>query len=194
MSTATKEATIRWQEIRTRPKGGTQEAPWCQIEVELRARKDGYSLSVCGTLGAVPNQGFDKFKCVDGVTRNAGGGGQCVDDLRAFFPEYAHHFEHHLNDMHAGCEHQRAEGWDKRPIDPSKPLNTYGKHFPGQKSDSWNMLGWVTRKEHPEGLLSHPCPTCGYKYGSAWKRAELPAETLEWAQHGQPLPPLPRPT
>ena len=73
----------------------------------------------------------------------------------------------HLNGMRAGCEHQRAEGWDERPIDPAKPLDSYGLHFPGQKHSSWNMLIWVRRDEHPEGLLSYPCPTCGYKYGSA---------------------------
>ncbi len=80
----------------------------------------------------------------------------------------------HLNDMKAGCEHQRAEGWDKRPIDPAKPLNTYGLHFEGQKSPSWNMLSWVRPSEHPEGLLTKPCPVCGYKYGTEWKKETLP--------------------
>jgi len=84
----------------------------------------------------------------------------------------------HLNDMRPGCEHQMAEGWDKRPIDPTKPTSTYGKHFPGQKYDSWNMLAWVRADEHPDGLLSKPCPTCGYKYGSAWRRVEVPAEVI----------------
>lgn len=84
----------------------------------------------------------------------------------------------HLNDMRAGCEHQRAEGWDKRPIDPSKPTNTYGKHFPGQTHASWNMLVWVSRDEHPKGLLGHPCPTCGYKYGTAWLHQDVPEEVL----------------
>lgn len=86
----------------------------------------------------------------------------------------------HLNDMRAGCEHQRAEKWDKRPIDPAKPLRTYGKHYPGQHSASWNMLTWITRAKHPEGLLSQPCPTCGYKYGSAWLHEEVPTAVLEF--------------
>lgn len=84
----------------------------------------------------------------------------------------------HLNHMRAGCEHQRAEGWGDRPIDPSKPTRSYGKHFEGQKSDSWNLLGWVRPDEHPEGLLGVPCPTCGYKYGTSWLREELPAEVI----------------
>jgi len=85
----------------------------------------------------------------------------------------------HLNHMRAGCEHQRAEGWGDRPIDPSKPTRSYGKHFEGQRHDSWNLLGWVRRDEHPEGLLGFPCPTCGYEYGTSWLREELPDEVIE---------------
>lgn len=84
----------------------------------------------------------------------------------------------HLNDMRPGCEHQR--GWEERPIDPSKPLGIYGRHFKGQRQDSWNMLTWVRRDEHPEGLLSFPCPTCGYKYGTRWLREEVPQEVLDF--------------
>lgn len=86
----------------------------------------------------------------------------------------------HLNDMRPGCEHQRAEKWAERPIDPNKPTRAYGKHFEGQRTDSWNMLAWVTHAEHPEGLLSRPCGVCGYKYGSAWLREDVPTDVLEW--------------
>ena len=81
----------------------------------------------------------------------------------------------HLNDMRAGCEHQRAEGWDKRPIDPDKPSNTYGKHFEGQCHDSWNLLGWVRPDEHPDGLLTRPCD----EYGTKWLTEEVPSEVLD---------------
>lgn len=84
------------------------------------------------------------------------------------------------NDLTPGCEHQRAEGWSNRPIDPSKPTTAYGKHFEGQRSNSWNMLTWATRAEHPGGLLSFPCPTCGYKYGTAWLKREVPSDVVEW--------------
>lgn len=107
------------------------------------------------------------------------------DDIAALFPYDAKvqrmvevWKRWHLNHMHAGCEHQRAEGWNKRPIDPSKPLNVYGRHFPGQRHDSWNMLVCVRPDEHPDGLLTKPCPACGYKYGTAWLREELPAEII----------------
>jgi hypothetical protein len=108
--------------------------------------------------------------------------GQIRDTLLEWFPEVAPLFPWHLNDMKPGCEHQEAAGWDKRPIDPSKPTNAYGKFFPGQQTDSWNMLTWVSRKDHPEGLLSEPCPTCGYKYGTQWLRRELPIEIVKLAE------------
>lgn len=97
----------------------------------------------------------------------------------------------HLNDMRAGCEHQRAEKWDELPIDPSKPLSSYGVHAPGE-SPSWNMLVWLPYiadplkaarakiKGRPNGLLGKPCPACGYAYGSAWLREDVPDEVLEW--------------
>lgn len=86
----------------------------------------------------------------------------------------------HLNDMRAGCEHQRAAGWDEKPIDPAKPTFTYGKHFAGQRYDSWNLLGWVPESEHQEGLMGRPCPECGYRYGTAWLAEEVPGEILEF--------------
>jgi hypothetical protein len=97
----------------------------------------------------------------------------------------------HLNDMTAGCEHQRAGiaaddddpdagiPWDARPIDPSKPTDTYGKHYDGQRSASWNMLAWVPRRDHPRGLLAHQCPECGYGYGTSWLTVEIPADVRE---------------
>jgi len=39
--------------------------------------------------------------------------------------------------------------------------------------------GWVHVGEHPEGLLMKPCEICGYKYGSAWLKEELPPEVIE---------------
>ena len=53
----------------------------------------------------------------------------------------------HLNDMQAGCEHQRT-------------------------------LGWTSYDEHP----SEPCPTCGYKYGSAWLYESLPQDVIDFIQ------------
>jgi hypothetical protein len=38
---------------------------------------------------------------------------------------------------------------------------------------------WVRPEEHPDGLLCKPCEVCGYKYGSAWLKEELPAQITE---------------
>lgn len=86
--------------------------------------------------------------------------------------------EYHLNDMKAECDHQRELGWNKRRIDETKPLGTYGLHFQGQRMASLNMLGWVKETEHPNGLLGKACPICGYKYGTAWNRVEVPESVL----------------
>lgn len=37
---------------------------------------------------------------------------------------------------------------------------------------------WVSPAEHPDGLLSKPCEVCGYKYGTAWLREDVPVEVL----------------
>ncbi len=108
-------------------------------------------------------------------------GGQIREELVEWFPEVTPLLPWHMNDMRPGCVHQRAENWDERPIDPTKPIDAYGVHVPGG-SATWNMLVWVRRDEHPEGLLSYPCPTCGYKYGSSWLTEELPAEVLAQVQ------------
>lgn len=83
----------------------------------------------------------------------------------------------HLNDLKAGCEHQRAMGWDKEPIDSSKPTTAYGKFHSGQTSDSWNLKGWVYP---PYGHLTEPCPECGYKYGTAWLHEEVPDTVIKF--------------
>jgi hypothetical protein len=57
---------------------------------------------------------------------------------------------YHLNDLHAGCEHQRLLGWELF------------------KGDLFN--------DH----IGIPCPICGYKFGSAWKRINVPQNILRY--------------
>jgi hypothetical protein len=71
----------------------------------------------------------------------------------------------HLNDMKPGCTHQ--DGWDAL-----KELTLES----GKKKRACH----VYPEEHPEGLLCRPCPVCGYKYGSAWTRREVPEDVLEF--------------
>lgn len=47
------------------------------------------------------------------------------------------------------------------------------------KNTEVKTLGWLTEKEHPEGILSKGCPVCGYKYGHGWQYREIPADDLK---------------
>lgn len=151
--------------------------------VYFHVKYDGRRLSITGVEGPKPdgNARGSSGQICDSLAPNIdryfdGWNGEALDK----FLEVWRHW--HLNDLRAGCEHQRAEGWDKRPIDPSKPIDTYGKHFDGQQSTTWNMLAWVTPQEHPDGLLTKPCPVCGYKYGSQWLYEAVPQEIIEYLQ------------
>lgn len=42
------------------------------------------------------------------------------------------------------------------------------------------VAGTVYPHEHPEGLLTKPCPVCGYKYGSAWLFEAVPEDVLQF--------------
>lgn len=54
--------------------------------------------------------------------------------------------------------------------EPKKPLYAGDRGHTETKA-----LGWLHENEHPDGILSKPCPVCGYKYGTAWKYFEIPA-------------------
>lgn len=148
-------------------------------KVWVKVEWDGTRLSLTGEIGPTPSG-------------NASGGCGQIDDELAAIDEFAAGWDAdlvarlagtwrrwHLNDMRAGCEHQRAAGWHERPIDPAKPTTSYGRHFPGQSQDSWNLLGWVRPDEHPDGLLGKPCDECGYRYGTAWLTEAVPADVIE---------------
>lgn len=47
-----------------------------------------------------------------------------------------------------------------------------------EKKKETKTAGWVMPSEHPHGLLTKPCETCGYKYGTEWKTEPVPAEVL----------------
>lgn len=68
--------------------------------------KDGGNLSLTGVVGPWTNGDA------------AGSCGQCIDDVRPFNARLADVWERwHLNDMRAGCEHQRAEWNPAEPLD-----------------------------------------------------------------------------
>lgn len=44
------------------------------------------------------------------------------------------------------------------------------------KETEIKALGWLRETEHPHGILSKPCPVCGYKYGSSWVYFPIPED------------------
>lgn len=174
--------------------------------------------------------------------------GQIVETLREWFPELAPLLPYHLNNMHAGCEHQEALGWgdghdvalskdeltpaqretlaaechergeQKRERELKKRLNDFDLYRRERLAILEATLGRApsvhdeesTRHGHmfPDRALlgrvraylektiaaaypdppiestvykdsiDAPCPVCGYRYGTAWLRRELPPEVI----------------
>jgi len=133
----------------------------------------------------------------------------------------------HLNDMQAGCEHQRAN-WDtsekvevvtyhftreahqirreaekqakvaasadvKARLSPEERALLKAPMSAKQAPDADSLLygcyevdkretkavNWVHPDEHPRGILCKPCEVCGYKYGSAWRKADVPKSVID---------------
>ena len=154
-----------------------------KLDVELRQSRGGLELSF---MGSAYRRTPHKHRWEEHT------GGQNREDLLKvtdFAPGFTSELRDqlsqiwerwHLNGMRAGCEHQRAEKWNERPIDPEKPTNAYGNFYPGQRHNSWNMLVWISPTEYPAGLMTVPCETCGYRYGTAWLHEELPADVIKF--------------
>lgn len=140
------------------------------IEVNYGAREDGkVRLSICGNIGE--SSGGQNHDEILRLIKGEGKAFLPVADLQRLYEVWV---RWHLNDMRAGCEHQRAEGWDKKPLYADQPLNAYVKHPDGHSG--WNMLSWVPEKDG--GLLSKPCAVCGYRFGSAWLHEDVPADVI----------------
>lgn len=71
---------------------------------------------------------------------------------------------------------------------PAHLAADYEPNGPQYDGDHYNRpseektAGWVHPEEHPEGLLCKPCPVCGYKYGSEWRKEALPASVLAFVK------------
>lgn len=66
-----------------------------------------------------------------------------------------------------------------------EPLND--PLYEPRKKEDWysgatevKTLGWLYPDEHPDGILTKPCPVCGYKYGTAWKTEQVPEDVLQF--------------
>ena len=202
------------------------------VEVELKETDKGLELSICGNIWN--NRHTDTIS-----------GGQTNDDLREAlvkgnisfnknwnytkFKELLDIWDrYHLNNMRAGCEHQRALGWGNKKVKISEyQLNDETWKLQReikQKAENhlysvgsvsitpeeqllinlpWRFEGpegkladnlkqyykitglseksttWLHEEDHPEGVLSKPCPICGYKYGTAWLMEPLPEDVIK---------------
>ena len=141
------------------------------IEIKL---KDG-NLSLSGVIGPLRN-GDCKGSC--------GQISEHLKEITSFFDSwdtdkvkklYDIWEEWHLNDLQAGCEHQRSEKWENIRINPEELPNSHAN-----MDEKGILASWVYPKDHPSGLLTKPCPICGYKYGTAWLKKEVPEDVLMW--------------
>lgn len=134
---------------------------------------NGKRLSFTGVEGP-SNSGNCKGGCgqirLDNITKPAPG--IDIKKLQEIWDRW------HLNDMRAGCEHQR-KNWNT-----SEEIR-----FPNGQVKT---AGWVKETEHPKGLLSKPCEECGYKYGSAWLFEEVPQEVINYLESLPSTDKLPR--
>lgn len=47
----------------------------------------------------------------------------------------------------------------------------------------WANTAFLYPSEHPEGILRKPCPVCGYEYGTAWHKVEIPNNVISFLQN-----------
>lgn len=51
-----------------------------------------------------------------------------------------------------------------------------------EKDVEYKTLNWISHDKYEEGLMSKPCPICGYKYGSKWLKKEVPDEVVQFLE------------
>ena len=108
-------------------------------------------------------------------------GGQCLDEIAKYIHSSTFKKIHrlwklyHLNDMRPYDEHQKALGWDKQ----AKEEVTVYRWRRAFNSCYTQARGQMVFDNCEEGLIGKPCPVCGYRYGSAWKREEIPDEDIK---------------
>ncbi len=66
------------------------------------------------------------------------------------------------------------------PAQDSAAATWLSDHGPLKIEIENKTSGWTHPNEHPDGELTKPCPTCGYKYGTAWKKSEVPPDVIKW--------------
>jgi hypothetical protein len=102
--------------------------------------------------------------------------GQIREELVEWFPEVKPWIKWHLNDMKAGCEHQEEMGWGGGrdvALDRASCTPVQLEVLDSRKDEKFQA-------EIFKGCLGAPCPKCGYRYGTQWKKRALPEGVVEW--------------
>lgn len=77
------------------------------------------------------------------------------------------------------CAKYFVEGWSETPPEGYEPYKTEQKParsvYPPESDSKWG-------EKHPDGVLSKPCPVCGYKWGTQWRAERVPADVLQWLE------------
>ena len=166
---------------------------WCELEVELR---DG-RLSICGSEGRVISRGAARR--------------EARESWESFFEEDRNQL-HEMNDrmgtnyrtakgaakfvvetdgeFHGLDVHRESGAWVFVTESCGQIREDLLTWFPEVAPYlKWHLNDMHAECEHQEARgetwATHPsaeCPDCGYVLGSAWKRRELPAEVIAWAQ------------
>lgn len=209
------------------------------VPIFCKVNWDGEKLSITGTVG--PKRNGDAVGGSGQINMEFSGkdkryhkppevefaAGWDADTWRKFLDVWD---EWHLNDMRAGCKHQRktdmrrevelvwykltSEAYQTRKRVRHEAAEAMLHHKPFKptpteealaKLDDWfkstthppdadsplsgcyevekrehKAIGWVTQDDHPDGMMGRKCPACGYKYGSAWLKEEVPADVLDF--------------
>lgn len=189
--------------------------------------KDG-NLSICGVIGPMKNgNAYGSIgQCCEEIAAGTPAENWTEDMLKKFTDMWK---RWHLNDMKAGCKHQRDLGWDdeasqkvtvyhyqitnearKKRIEAEKAalealradktftpdaeqvlfasLPDYHTSFENEINLPHHKLyrtevktrQTISYDEDPIGILSKPCPICGYKYGSSWCKEEIPQDVIDF--------------
>lgn len=83
--------------------------------------------------------------------------GQCQDEIRKGVPKAP---------------------WTKKMVDKLCDIWDWW-HLNGMRADCEHQraLGW-----EGESYIGKPCPVCGYKYGTAWLKEEVPTNVIKWLE------------
>lgn len=138
-----------------------------QFPVFMKIRYKNGELGITGVEGPTPSGnahgGCGQITEFELSALTEGWSAATVDAFRDIWKRY------HLNKLQAGCEHQRALGWNTRRLDDSKDTGWHHEHA--------NLASWVDYRKDSRGVMCKPCPVCGYEYGTAWLNEDVP----EWA-------------